>query len=129
MACSELPGGQCAFEEGAMPGEATPQGVAKDTRRKKAQQHARRGARRGVGRGRDRGCASGSHRAMRRLGRGRSCVWAAVLGEFTRWSDDAVWHGLNASEIQPQPRRQMVRHLATVQLVLYVAVGMLFLAT
>src|SRR5260370_5837808 len=32
MACSELPEGQCAFEEGAMPEKATLQRVAKDRR-------------------------------------------------------------------------------------------------
>ncbi len=36
MACSELPEGQCALEEGAMPEKATLQRVAKDRREGKA---------------------------------------------------------------------------------------------
>ena len=42
---------------------------------------------------------------------------------------DAIWHGLLGSEAEPQTRREMVRHLATVHLVLYAGVVMLFLAT
>src|SRR5260370_4188735 len=43
MACSELPEGQCAFEEGAMPEKATLQRVAKDGG--KGRRRARRPAR------------------------------------------------------------------------------------
>ena len=42
---------------------------------------------------------------------------------------DAIWHGLPGLEAEPQTRREMVRHLATVHLVLYAGVVMLFLAT
>ncbi len=65
---------------------------------------------------------------MSPLDRGRSWVWAAVIVEIIGLSVDAVWHGLIGSEIEPQTRGEMVRHLATVHLVLYVGVGMLFLA-
>lgn len=63
------------------------------------------------------------------LDRGRSWIWAAVIVEIIGLSVDAVWHGLIGAEIEPQTRGEMVRHLATVHLVLYVGVGMLFLAT
>ena len=66
---------------------------------------------------------------MSPLDRGRSWVWAAVIVEIIGLSVDAVWHGLIGSEIEPQTSGEMVRHLATVHLVLYVGVGMLFLAT
>jgi len=66
---------------------------------------------------------------MSPLDRGRSWVWAAVIVEIIGLSVDAVWHGLIGSEIEPQTRGEMVRHLATVHRVLYVGVGMLFLAT
>jgi hypothetical protein len=61
--------------------------------------------------------------------RGRSWIWAAVIVEIIGVSVDAVWHGLLGSEAEPQTRREMVRHLATVHLVLYAGVVMLFLAT
>jgi hypothetical protein len=66
---------------------------------------------------------------MSPLDRGRSWIWAAVIVEIIGLSVDAVWHGLIGAEIEPQTRGEMVRHLATVHLVLYVGVGMLFLAT
>ena len=65
---------------------------------------------------------------MSPLDRGRSWVWAAVIVEIIGLSVDAVWHGLIGSEIEPQTRGEMVRHQATVHLVLCVGVGMLFLA-
>jgi hypothetical protein len=42
---------------------------------------------------------------------------------------DAIWHGLLGSKAEPQTRREMVRHLAAMHLVLYAGVVMLFLAT
>ena len=61
---------------------------------------------------------------MSPLDRGRSWIWAAVIVEIIGLSVDAVWHGLIGAEIEPQTRGEMVRHLATVHLVLYVGVGM-----
>ena len=61
--------------------------------------------------------------------RGRAWIWAAVSVEIIGLGIDAVWHGLLAPEVEPQIRRELVRHLATVHLVLYVGVVMLFLAT
>lgn len=60
---------------------------------------------------------------------GRSWIWAAMVVEVVGLSIDAVWHGLVGSEFEPQTRREMLRHLATVHLVLYAGVVMLFLAT
>jgi hypothetical protein len=66
---------------------------------------------------------------MSPLDRRRSWIGAAVIVEIIGLSVDAVWHGLIGAEIEPQTRGEMVRHLATVHLVLCVGVGMLFLAT
>lgn len=61
--------------------------------------------------------------------RARAWIWAAVIVEIIGLSIDALWHGLLGSELEPQTHGEMVRHLATVHLVLYVGVVMLFLAT
>src|ERR1700730_5015182 len=61
--------------------------------------------------------------------KGRAWIWAAVIVEIIGLSIDAVWHGLLGSEVEPQTRGEMARHLATVHLVLYAGVVMLFLAT
>ena len=57
------------------------------------------------------------------------CIWAAVTVEIIGLAIDALWHGLLAAEVEPQTRVEMVRHLASVHLVLYVGVAALFLAT
>lgn len=67
--------------------------------------------------------------AMRSGERGRSWIWAAVIVEIVGLGIDAIWHGLLGSEVEPQTRREMLRHLATVHLVLYAGVVMLVLAT
>ena len=59
----------------------------------------------------------------------RAWIWVAVIVEILGLSIDAVWHGLLGSEVEPQIRGEMARHLATVHLVLYAGVVMLFLAT
>jgi hypothetical protein len=61
--------------------------------------------------------------------RGRSRIWAAVIVEIIGLGIDAVWHGLLGAEFEPQTRREMLRHLAIVHLVLYAGVVMLVLAT
>lgn len=61
--------------------------------------------------------------------RGRTLIWAAVIVEIIGLGIDAVWHGLLGSEVEPQTRREMLRHLATVHLVLYGGVVMLVVAT
>jgi hypothetical protein len=61
--------------------------------------------------------------------KGRAWIWVAVIVEIIGLGIDAVWHGLLGSEVEPQTRGEMTRHLATVHLVLYAGVVMLFLAT
>ena len=61
--------------------------------------------------------------------RARAYIWAALTVEIIGLAIDALWHGVLAEEVEPQTWVEMVRHLATVHLVLYVGVGALFLAT
>ena len=61
--------------------------------------------------------------------KGRAWIWVAVIVEIIGLGIDAVWHGILGSEVEPQARGEMVRHLAIVHLVLYSGVVMLFLAT
>ena len=61
--------------------------------------------------------------------KGRAWIWAAVTVEIIGLGIDAIWHGLLGSEVEPQTPGEMARHLATVHLVLYAGVVMLFLAT
>ena len=61
--------------------------------------------------------------------RARTYIWAAVTVEIIGLAIDALWHGLLAAEVEPQTRVEMVRHLASVHLVLYAGVAAMFLAT
>lgn len=61
--------------------------------------------------------------------RARTYIWAAVTVEIIGLAIDALWHGVLAAEVEPQTRVEMVRHLASVHLVLYVGVAALFLVT
>jgi len=61
--------------------------------------------------------------------RGRSCIWAAVIVEIIGLTIDALWHGVVSPDVEPRTHAEMVRHLATVHLVLYVGVAMLFVST
>ncbi|HET8533298.1 MAG TPA: hypothetical protein VL422_09425 [Miltoncostaea sp.] len=64
-----------------------------------------------------------------RLQRGRSWIWAAVIVEIIGLAVDALWHGVLSPDVEPRTHAEMVRHLATVHLVLYVGVAMIFVAT
>jgi hypothetical protein len=61
--------------------------------------------------------------------RGRSWIWAAVIVEILGLAVDALWHGVLSPEVEPRTHAEIVRHLATVHLVLYVGVVMLFVST
>lgn len=61
--------------------------------------------------------------------RGRSWIWAAVIVEIIGLAIDAVWHGVLSPEVEPRTHAEMVRHLLTVHLVLYVGVVWLVVAT
>jgi hypothetical protein len=64
-----------------------------------------------------------------RLQRGWSWIWAAVIVEIIGLAVDALWHGVLSPDVEPRPHAEMVRHLATVHLVLYVGVAMIFAST
>jgi hypothetical protein len=59
----------------------------------------------------------------------RTWISVAVIIEVIGLAIDAVWHGLLSAEVEPQTYGEMVRHLLTVHLVLYVGVGTLFVST
>jgi hypothetical protein len=61
--------------------------------------------------------------------RGRSWIWAAIIVEVVGLAIDAVWHGVLSPEVEPGTRGEMVRHLLTVHLVLYVGVVWLVVST
>jgi hypothetical protein len=61
--------------------------------------------------------------------RGRSWIWAAVVVEIIGLAIDAVWHGVLSLEVEPRTHGEMVRHLLTVHLVLYVGVVLLVVST
>jgi hypothetical protein len=56
----------------------------------------------------------------------RSWIWTALIVQFVGYVFDAFWHGLLHPAVEPETVREMVRHLATVHLPLYVgALGVL----
>jgi hypothetical protein len=61
--------------------------------------------------------------------RARSWIWAAIIVEIIGLAVDAVWHGVLSPEVEPRTHGEMVRHLLTVHLVLYVGVVWLVVST
>jgi peptidoglycan/LPS O-acetylase OafA/YrhL len=60
----------------------------------------------------------------------RSWIWTALVVQFIGYVFDAVWHGLLRPGMEPQTFNEMVRHLLTVHLPLYVgALGLLVTTT
>jgi hypothetical protein len=56
----------------------------------------------------------------------RSWIWTAIVVQFMGFVFDALWHGLLRPGMEPQTFNEMVRHLVTVHLPLYVgALGLL----
>lgn len=56
----------------------------------------------------------------------RSWIWIAIIVQFVGYAFDTLWHGLLRPGMEPQIFNEMVRHLATVHLPLYVgALGLL----
>jgi hypothetical protein len=66
---------------------------------------------------------------MRRPHTARRWVWAAVALQVIGLVYDAAWHGLLHPGAEPQTRREMAIHLATVHLPLYVGVLSVFVTT
>ena len=50
----------------------------------------------------------------------RTWVWASVSLQFLGYVLDAVWHGLLNPGVEPTTVEEMVRHLGTVHLPLYI---------
>jgi hypothetical protein len=56
----------------------------------------------------------------------RSWLWTAIIVQFAGYVFDALWHGVLRPGMEPQTFVEMLRHLATVHLPIYVgAVGLL----
>lgn len=58
----------------------------------------------------------------------RSWIWAAVIVQGTGYFFDVLWHGVLSPGREPTTVAEMVRHLATVHLPLYIG-ALLVLAT
>jgi len=61
--------------------------------------------------------------------RGWSWIRAAIIVEIVGLAIDALWHGVLSPEVEPGTHAEMVRHLLTVHLVLYVGVVLLVVST
>ena len=59
----------------------------------------------------------------------RRWIWAALAVQLGGLVYDAVWHGLLHPGVEPQTRREMVAHLVTVHLPLYIGVLSVFVTT
>jgi hypothetical protein len=52
----------------------------------------------------------------------RAWVWTCLVVQVAGVAVDAVWHGLLHSQFEPQTTAEMLRHLLSVHLLLYLAV-------
>jgi cytochrome bd-type quinol oxidase subunit 2 len=59
----------------------------------------------------------------------RTLIWACVIVELLGLGLDALWHGLLHPEFEATSVGEMVRHLATVHLILYLGVLGLLVST
>lgn len=56
----------------------------------------------------------------------RSWIWLAIVVQFAGYAFDVLWHGVLRPGAEPRTVDEMMRHLATVHLPLYIgAVGLL----
>jgi hypothetical protein len=53
-------------------------------------------------------------------------IWAALGVQLIGLAYDAIWHGLLHPGVEPQTRREMIVHLTTVHLPLYIGVLSVF---
>lgn len=56
------------------------------------------------------------------MGSWRAWVWTFVVLQIAGVAVDAVWHGLLRPDFEPQTHADMLRHLTTVHLLLYLGV-------
>ena len=59
----------------------------------------------------------------------RTWVWASLILQFLGYVLDAVWHGLVNPGVEPTTVEEMVRHLGTVHLPLYIGAASVLAST
>lgn len=59
----------------------------------------------------------------------RTWVWASLVLQLLGYGYDAVWHGLLNPGVEPATLREMVRHLSTVHLPLYIGAASVLVST
>jgi hypothetical protein len=59
----------------------------------------------------------------------RTCIWASLILQALGYVFDAVWHGLLSPGVEPTTRGEMVRHLGTVHLPLYIGAVSVLVST
>jgi drug/metabolite transporter (DMT)-like permease len=59
----------------------------------------------------------------------RTWVWASLALQCVGYLFDAVWHGLLSPGVEPTTTPEMLRHLATVHLPLYIGAASVLVAT
>ena len=59
----------------------------------------------------------------------RTWIWAAVIVQFLGYLIDVAWHGLLSPGVEPATTGDMMRHLATVHLPLYVGAAGVLIST
>jgi hypothetical protein len=59
----------------------------------------------------------------------RRWIWASILVQFLGYVFDAVWHGLLKPGLEPATVGDMVRHLSTVHLPLYIGAASVLIST
>jgi cbb3-type cytochrome oxidase subunit 3 len=59
----------------------------------------------------------------------RTWVWAALILQFLGYVLDAVWHGLLNPGVEPTTVREMLHHLGTVHLPLYIGAASVLVST
>jgi len=59
----------------------------------------------------------------------RTWIWASLILQTLGYGFDAVWHGLLNPGVEPTTMREMVRHLGTVHLPLYIGAASVLVST
>ena len=59
----------------------------------------------------------------------RTWIWASVVLQFLGYVFDIVWHGLLSKGVEPTTVAEMVRHLSTVHLPLYIGAASVLAST
>ena len=59
----------------------------------------------------------------------RSWIWVALIVQWIGWIYDAAWHELISPHFEATTRPEMMRHLRTIHVPLYIGVALTLLAT